>query len=218
MDTREIRKTAILIDGGYYRKRANDLWGKKPASERADELFNYCLEHIAKPNEPRDLYRIFYYDCKPMESEIVHPLTANRISFKNTDSYKWSNEFYRCLTKKRKFALRMGELAESQAKFVIRDNVFTEVLNGKRNLSSLTDKDFYLDVKQKGVDMKIGLDIASLAYGEYVNQVVLIAGDSDFVPVAKMARRHGIDFLLDPLKQKPKQNLLEHIDGIETFV
>jgi uncharacterized LabA/DUF88 family protein len=66
--------------------------------------------------------------------------------------------------------------------------------------------------------MRIGLDIASLAYGRYVDQVVLIAGDSDFVPVAKMARRNGIDFLLDPLKQFPKKLLLEHVDGIESFV
>jgi uncharacterized LabA/DUF88 family protein len=66
--------------------------------------------------------------------------------------------------------------------------------------------------------LRIGLDAASLAYGRYADQIILIAGDSDFVPVAKMARRHGIDFLLDPLKNNVKPNLLEHIDGIETFV
>jgi len=41
--------------------------------------------------------------------------------------------------------------------------------------------------------MRIGLDIASLAYKRQVNQVVLISGDSDFVPAAKLARREGID-------------------------
>lgn len=52
---------------------------------------------------------------------------------------------------------------------------------------------------------------------KYADQIILIAGDSDFLPVAKMVRRHGIDFILDPMKQKPKANLLEHIDGFETF-
>ena len=54
-------------------------------------------------------------------------------------------------------------------------------------------------MKQKGVDMRIGVDIASLAYKKQVNQIILIAGDSDFVPAAKLARREGIDFVLDPL-------------------
>lgn len=31
-------KTAILVDGGFYRKRAARLWGKKTAEERAKEL------------------------------------------------------------------------------------------------------------------------------------------------------------------------------------
>ena len=65
--------------------------------------------------------------------------------------------------------------------------------------------------------MRIGLDVASLSYGKYVNQIVLIAGDSDFIPVAKMARKSGIDFILDPMKQHIKPKLSEHIDGIETY-
>jgi len=47
--------------------------------------------------------------------------------------------------------------------------------------------------------MKIGLDISSLAYKKSVDQIILIAGDSDFVPAAKLAQREGIDFVLDPM-------------------
>ena len=43
------------------------------------------------------------------------------------------------------------------------------------------------------------MDIASLSYKHQVDQIVLIAGDSDFVPAAKLARREGLDFVLDPL-------------------
>ena len=70
-----------------------------------------------------------------------------------------------------------------------------------------------LYAQQKGVDMKIGMDIASLAYKKQVDQIVLIAGDADFVPAAKLARREGIDFVLDPLGHKIKDDLFEHIDG-----
>ena len=39
-------KTAILVDGGFYRKRAAHLWGKKTAEERAKELNAYCMAHL----------------------------------------------------------------------------------------------------------------------------------------------------------------------------
>lgn len=218
MNKRETRKTAILVDGGYYRKRAMALWGRKDAGRRADELFDYCLLHLSQPDEPRDLYRIFYYDCPPMTREMIHPLDASKINFADQSGTRWTNTFYEALAKKRKLAIRRGELAESQARYDLKPNVLRALLRKERTVESLTKADFKIDVKQKGVDMRIGLDVASLAYGGYVDQIVLIAGDSDFIPVAKMARKHGIDFILDPMKQYIKAKLSEHIDGIESYV
>ena len=45
--------------------------------------------------------------------------------------------------------------------------------------------------------------------------IVIIAGDSDFVPAAKLARREGIDFILDPMGANIDPTLFEHIDGLE---
>lgn len=64
--------------------------------------------------------------------------------------------------------------------------------------------------------MRIGIDISSLAFKHQVNQIILISGDSDFVPAAKQARREGIDFILDPMRAPIKDDLFEHIDGIRT--
>lgn len=44
---------------------------------------------------------------------------------------------------------------------------------------------------------------------------MLISGDSDFVPAAKLARREGIDFILNPMKANVEPTLFEHIDGLE---
>ncbi|HHM02234.1 MAG TPA: NYN domain-containing protein, partial [Caldithrix abyssi] len=68
----------------------------------------------------------------------------------------------------------------------------------------------------KGVDIKIGIDIASLAIQRMVNKIILISGDSDFVPAAKLARRNGIDFLLDPMWNPIRPDLFEHIDGLQS--
>ena len=71
---------------------------------------------------------------------------------------------------------------------------------------------------QKGIDMKIGIDIASLALKRFVDKIVLISGDSDFVPAAKLARREGIDFVLDPMHSSHvENNLFEHIDGLASI-
>lgn len=70
--------------------------------------------------------------------------------------------------------------------------------------------------QQKGVDMRIGIDISSLAFKKQVDQIILIAGDSDFVPAAKLARREGIDFILDPMWADIKEDLFEHIDGLRS--
>lgn len=73
-----------------------------------------------------------------------------------------------------------------------------------------------LGLRQKGVDMRIGVDIASLVLKKQVDTLILVAGDSDFVPAAKLARREGIDFILDPLWQRINSDLFEHIDGLQS--
>lgn len=62
--------------------------------------------------------------------------------------------------------------------------------------------------------MKIAVDISSLSYKKLVDKIVLISGDSDFVPASKIARREGIDFILNPMGNHIDISLEEHIDGL----
>ena len=208
-----LMKTAILVDGGFYRHRAQSMLGEKTPDERAKELSDYCRRHISH-NENAELYRIFYYDCLPMEKQVYHPFLKRTVDFSRTDLYKWMHSFIDELKKKRKFAIRLGKLADEHAHFTIRQQVVRKLCNGNMEFADLQECDFQLEVDQKGVDMKIGLDIASMAYKKQVEQIVLISGDSDFVPAAKLARREGIDFILDPLYSHVRPDLLEHIDGL----
>lgn len=202
-------KTAILVDGGFYRRRAQSVFGDKTAEERAVELTNYCKRHLNTHGEDNDLYRIFYYDCAPSKKRIYHPFLKQQVDLGKTDLFEWTTTFLNELKKKRKFAIRLGKLAEEQAHYTIRPEVVKKLCNGKLNFTDLQEKDFCLEIDQKGVDMKIGLDIASMAYKQQVDQIVLISGDSDFVSAAKLARREGIDFILDPLGAAIKPDLFE---------
>lgn len=78
---------------------------------------------------------------------------------------------------------------------------------------------FCVYMRKRGViRYENGLDISTLALKKQVDQIILIAGDSDFVPASKLARREGIDFILDPLWTHIKDDLWEHIDGLRSKV
>ena len=209
-------RTAILVDGGFYRKRAKTIKGNLSGEERARELFKYCMSHINSTahDEKQSLYRIFYYDCKPLDNRSVfHPLSRKNINLGKQDSYTWMISMLNELRRTRKVALRLGELSPT-SNYNLKASVTKDLFLHKIKLEDVNETDFELNLKQKGVDMKIGLDIASLAYKKQVDRIILVAGDSDFVPAAKLARREGIDFILDPMWSKINDNLFEHIDGL----
>ena len=208
-------ETAILVDGGFYLKRARKLFGNKPPKERADELERYCRKHIRRTGD-RHLYRVFYYDCPPSDAVLWNPVSKKNVSLAKTSLYAWTKDFHEELGHRRKFALRMGELLDTHGGYTLKSDSLKMLLSGAKAVGDLTDDDLTLNIRQKGVDMKLGLDVASLAHGGIVNQIIMIAGDSDFVPAAKMARRLGIDFILDPMWNPIAPSLNLHIDGLET--
>ncbi|MGN1406281.1 MAG: NYN domain-containing protein [Erysipelotrichaceae bacterium] len=213
-------KTAILVDGGFYRRAFSRTFGFKNPKENADFLENYCKRHLKEKINgvivSHELYRIFYYDCPPSRKSIYNPITHKNDELSKSTNYIWMNEFLHILKSKRKFAVRLGELSDSNTGYYLNVEKTKLLFNGKLKIENITEKDLTFSMMQKGVDMRIGLDIASLAYKRQVDQIVLISGDSDFVPAAKLARREGIDFILDPLGLPVKENLLEHIDGLAT--
>ena len=190
--------------------------GSKTPAQRADELNNYCYRHLHDNYENRYLYRVFYYDCPPVSKNIYNPITQKTASLEKTPEFTWMTQFLNELKHHRKFALRLGRISDNQVHYSLKSEPTKKLLRGELNVSDVTMDDLELNLEQKGVDMRIGIDISSLAFKHQVNQIILISGDSDFVPAAKQARREGIDFILDPMRSKIKDDLFEHIDGIRT--
>lgn len=210
-------KTAILIDGAFYRRRAYAAYGDVDPQTLADKLINYCYRHLKWHGEHEsELYRIFYYDCRPLSIPVYHPYLQKNISLAKTDQHKWALTFFEELKKKRKVALRMGEISAISVHYELKPNVLNKLFSQRLSISDIRESDFVFRAEQKGVDMRIGLDISSMSYKKQVEQIILISGDSDFVSAAKLARREGIDFILDPLFSNIKPNLFEHIDGLRT--
>ncbi|GHV47574.1 helicase [Synergistales bacterium] len=210
-------KTAILIDGAYFINHSRKIFGSLTPEELADRLLRYSCYHIPKNKDLQEsLYRIFFYDCPPLNKKMEHPLTKKQIDYSKSDRAKWRLAFHDVLRRKPKVALRLGALDEINYSWTIADKKIRKLCRGEITVQDLVEDDVTLSVKQKGVDMRIGLDIASLAYKKQVECIVLIAGDSDFVPTAKMARREGIEFVLDPMWAPIKPDLQEHIDRLRS--
>lgn len=214
--------TAILIDGAYFVKRfrAIEPHNRHNARRAAELAFRIALSHLSdpgdrKPAARRELYRIFFYDCPPLEKKLHHPITGKAIDFGRSNEALFRIALHDLLRQKRKVALRLGHLA-SDTPWTIKTPVIGQILKRRMRLDDLSEADVVPHARQKGVDMRIGIDIASLTLKKQVDQIVLVAGDADFIPAAKLARREGVDFILDPMWQSVPPGLNEHIDGLRS--
>ncbi len=207
-------KVAVLVDGAFYLKRAKNLKGERTPARRAEELARYCADHATHLGS--EILRIYYYDCDPIAKKAYHPLLGRTIDQSKSDEFAWKNAFFDELSRKRSVAIRKGETLEGSCEYVLKKSVAKSIVQGKTSPADLTEDDFVLDVFQKGVDVRIGLDIALLSQERYVEKIVLITGDSDFVPAAKFARRHGVDFVIDPMWADFRPSLGVHVDGMYT--
>ena len=218
-------KSAILIDGGYFLKRLPvvrpDVTPTDPEAV-AGSVRQLVRSHLEQLNEVYQvpspfqlLYRTFYYDARPYNSKAHRPVSNAAIDYAKTDQARFRNQLFGALRSSRNLAVRLGEVRKDGDRAWILDaKPQKALLNGRIAVEDLTDDDFTPALRQKGVDMRIGLDIASLTLKGHVSTIILVSGDADFVPAAKLARREGVQFILDPLWQKIPSDLNEHIDGL----
>jgi uncharacterized LabA/DUF88 family protein len=217
LNPQPILKVAILVDGSYFLKRHRLCYKNAPGYNPLDplkvteDLYRMCKDHLGRDY----LYRILFYDCPPFAARGHHPISKKSIDFSKTPEFAFRTQLLKELKKRRKTALRLGEI-HSDWEWKLRHESLKDLIKGTRTVADLTEADVVLLMRQKGVDMKIGVDIAALAYKRLVDKIILVAGDSDFVPAAKIARREGIDFVLDPMWNRIHDTLFEHIDGLHS--
>jgi uncharacterized LabA/DUF88 family protein len=147
--------------------------------------------------EDETLFRVLYYDCAGFEGSTKLPVSGEGHEFKASDHW------LRVLAQKDFFAVRRGVLK------------FRGWKPKKIPLAGapLTDADFKPDFEQKGVDMRIGLDMATFSETKSVDRLILVSGDTDCVPAMKYARKAGIQIVLALLPNgRSTPELLWHTD------
>lgn len=199
---------AILLDGGFLTKK---LFAKHGRDATADDVVAEC-DRLRALDLVKDyeLLRIYYYDSYPASGKVAQPVSKTDFNLSTTDRYRKSQALFDTLILKPNFALRMGEVILSPDQWRIKPKVSKRLVrDGAR---PLVDDDFVLDLKQKGVDMRIGMDMARLCLRDMVRAIIVVTGDSDFVPAFKFVRREGVKVYLEPMGQNVRPELQQHSD------
>jgi len=163
-------KTALLIDGGHLRVCA------KKAGKTYDNSFIEVFSHTCFSQDEYK-FRIFYYDSPQYRGTVKLPVSGGDTTFQSSD--RWLND----LAKLERFAVRRGTLGFRGWK----------PKNTPIAGNALTDADFAPIFEQKGVDMRIGLDIATFAERQSLHRILLVSADTDMIPAMKQARISGIE-------------------------
>jgi uncharacterized LabA/DUF88 family protein len=194
---------AILLDGGFVRrklgttKRAVDAAGISEFTSRISAL--PCVARMR-------LHRIYYYDARPIEGVATMPLGGGQVDFGVNPVATRNKSLQALLFREPFFALRFGELVFEGWRLK------KKILNKPGPKIEIDSAAMEPNIRQKGVDMRIGLDIASLTLKKQVQVIVLVTADSDFIPAMKFARREGAQLFLVTLGHGIKDGLREHAD------
>jgi uncharacterized LabA/DUF88 family protein len=141
-----------------------------------------------------------------------NPIDGKFVDFSQTPTAKRQTDLLEDIKKTPNMALRLGHSVWRNNAWTVRPDKMTDFLKGKIDYSDIKPCDVIPVIEQKIVDIKIGLDIAWICTKKLADCLIIITGDSDFVPAMKLARREGMRIGLDSLGQKVHSNLLEHID------
>lgn len=186
-----MKRTIVLIDGGFLRSQTNE------AKKMYDVPFieKFSLSCLAADEE---CLRILYYDCAPYTGSATLPISGAKRVFQGND--QWLHD----IAALDLFAVRRGVL-----KF--RGYVRKKLSPGTSQ--TVTDADFKPQFEQKGVDMRIGLDIAAYSADHLAERIILVTNDTDCVPAMKFARKCGLQTVLIVVENcKPTPELVAHAD------
>jgi uncharacterized LabA/DUF88 family protein len=199
-------QVAILLDGGFVKKRLKLRLKRLPTTEEVVKLTKTIMGHDRLKDA--ELFRVFYYDAPPFEGTSKNPLDpGTTIDFSVTTAAKENKSLLDSLEIQPDFAVRRGQVAMRGWKLGA-----TAVKSLREGPRGIVASDLVPDMEQKGVDLRIGLDIATIALRNVVRILVLVSGDSDLVPAMKFARTQGLKVYVEALGNPIRRELRAHAD------
>lgn len=200
-------KVVILLDGGFIKKKLKQRTAQFPAVADIVSLVDALMK------QPRlaqtALFRAYYYDAPPYEGTATNPIDGLVTNFSSTPQAKLNKGLIDGLELQSDFAVRRGTII--QAGWKLGSSALRNLAKTQRPISG---RDLVPDMAQKGVDIRIGLDIAWISLKRVADILVLVTGDSDFVPVMKFARKEGLKVYLHAMGHGVRRELKAHADFV----
>jgi len=199
---------ALLLDGAFVTNKLQHSLNRFP---NADDVVDFCDEIKRKPVlKNLELLRMYFYHAPPAVEVLINPIDRAKLSLANSQVYRENKSLIDKLELKADFALRLGEVSINR-EWIVREKALKDIVNNPRYIQA---SDIKPDINQKGVDLRIGLDIARIALKQLVGILVVATGDSDLIPAFKFARREGIRVYLETMGHGVKRELKVHADLI----
>ena len=153
------------------------------------------LDNVISGRET-EIFRVFFYDCCPLNAKITNPIDGQQRDLSTTKSFRSNQRLQNQLMRQPLICLRLGDLMpppEGWRGWSVRQESLKRLATERVAIEA---KDLSPTIKQKGVDMRIGLDIAHLAVKRLCDQLILISADTDMIPAMKLARKEGLQVFL----------------------
>lgn len=201
------QKVVVMLDGGFVKKKLRSSGGHFPTTK---DVVGLCDSIMKRDRLSRsELLRIYFYDCPPLAGKSApNPIDRSIIRFDATSAASQNQALLDALELEDDFAVRRGQLLQTGWKL---GSAAMKALRRSPG-RALTANDFVPDITQKGVDIRIGLDIATIALKDLADVLILVTGDSDFVPAMKLARKEGMKVYLEALGHSVRRELKVHAD------
>jgi uncharacterized LabA/DUF88 family protein len=204
-------KTAILIDGGWF---CRILAKTPPFIGKPIPTASQIVKNARLPLKADEtLFRIFYYDCPPFCSVVKNPVTRKKTNYASSPTYTARKKLLQEIGQHDFVAMRLGELKMRGWEF---NHAFKDAMLSATPLASVPAATVYPNFEQKGVDMRIGIDVATLSLKRIVERIILLSGDTDLLPAMKLARREGLQVYMVEIDPSFPLNaqLIEDSDGL----
>lgn len=221
------KKVALLVDAEWFRKvLTSALFPRSAATTTAPAMPRPALtaeqfyRNACAALEPteEELFRFFCYDCEPFAKPQRNPVDRSWIRFgQGHPTYDLRMQFFQEIGAIPFVALRRGVVKGRG--WEIKETVTNQMLAMPHAPVPLAPTDIKYGMEQKGVDMRIGMDFATLSLKRLVDRIILLSGDTDMEPAIKLARREGIQVCMVQVGTRGRlaPTLIEDADLLRTI-
>lgn len=187
-------KSIVLVDGQNFLKISNSIIEKSGPKKVRKPLVSLKLKELViktlRQHPEISQSEIYFYSAKLK----IHPETEEKSKELITEQRKLKND-----------------LEKQGVKFLISGNVRPqEERNSKGKVTGIK-------FKEKGVDVKVAVDMVAMACDKRYETIVLCSSDSDLQPAVAEAQRRGIKVIYLGFKTNPNKGLIYTTDKAYLF-